>query len=40
MNDLINTSDLFGGMVMPKDGSGSPTDLTMSFLAGARKGGA
>jgi glycine/D-amino acid oxidase-like deaminating enzyme len=40
MNGLINTHDLTGGMWLPKDGSGSPTDLTMSFLAGARMGGA
>jgi 4-methylaminobutanoate oxidase (formaldehyde-forming) len=34
---LIRTDDLVGGLWLPGDGSGSPTDLTMSFAAGARK---
>jgi 4-methylaminobutanoate oxidase (formaldehyde-forming) len=35
-NGLLDTSKLVGGLWIPKDGSGSPTDLTMSLLAGAR----
>jgi len=36
----MDTSKLVGGLWIPADGSGSPTDLTMSLLAGARKRGA
>jgi 4-methylaminobutanoate oxidase (formaldehyde-forming) len=36
---LIRTEDLQGGLWLPGDGSGSPTDLTMSFAAGAKKMG-
>ena len=39
MGGLIRTDDLVGGLWLPGDGSGSPTDLTMSFAAGARKFG-
>ena len=34
---LLRTDDLVGGLWLPGDGSGSPTDLTMSFAAGARQ---
>lgn len=34
--DLIRTDDLYGGLWLPEDGSGSPTDLTMSMAKGAR----
>ena len=34
--DLIRTEDLTGGLWLPGDGSGSPTDLTMSMVKGAR----
>ena len=37
MNGLLRTDDLVGGLWLPGDGSGSPTDLTMSFAAGARQ---
>ena len=33
----LRTDDLVGGLWLPGDGSGSPTDLTMSFAAGARQ---
>ena len=36
---LLRTEDLTGGLWLPGDGSGSPTDLTMSLAAGARKNG-
>ena len=36
---LIRTDDLVGGLWLPGDGSGSPTDLTMSLAAGARANG-
>ena len=39
-NGLMDTSKLVGGLWIPNDGSGSPTDLTMSLLAGARQRGA
>jgi glycine/D-amino acid oxidase-like deaminating enzyme len=35
----MRTDDLFGGLWIPADGSGSPTDLTMSLLAGAKMRG-
>ncbi len=34
--DLIRTDDVTGGLWLPGDGSGSPTDLTMSMAKGAR----
>jgi len=34
--DLIRSEDLTGGLWLPGDGSGSPTDLTMSMAKGAR----
>ena len=37
--ELLRTDDLVGGLWLPGDGSGSPTDLTMSFAAGARQRG-
>ena len=39
-NGLIRTDDLEGGLWLPMDGSGSPTDLAMSLLKGARNRGA
>ncbi len=36
---LLRTDDLQGGLWLPNDGSGSPTDLTMSFAKGARMQG-
>jgi 4-methylaminobutanoate oxidase (formaldehyde-forming) len=39
-NGLIKTDDIVGGLWLPNDGSGSPTDLTMSLLAGAKMRGA
>ena len=35
--ELLRTDDLEGGLWLPNDGSGSPTDLTMALAAGARK---
>jgi 4-methylaminobutanoate oxidase (formaldehyde-forming) len=37
--DLLRTDDLQGGLWLPNDGSGSPTDLTMALAAGARMNG-
>lgn len=37
---VIRTEDLYGGLWLPGDGSGSPTDLTMAFAKGARMRGA
>ena len=39
MNHVIATDDLVGGVWLPGDGSGSPTDLTMALLAGAKSRG-
>ena len=36
---VIKTDDLHGGLWLPGDGSGSPTDLTMAFAKGARMRG-
>ena len=35
----LRVDDLVGGIHLPGDGSGSPTDLTMSLLAGAKQRG-
>ena len=35
----VETSDLLGGIHLLQDGAGSPTDLTMSLLAGAKQRG-
>lgn len=37
--ELMRYDDLKGGLWLPGDGSGSPTDLTMSLAAGARQRG-
>jgi heterotetrameric sarcosine oxidase gamma subunit len=37
---LMNANDLLGGVFLPKDGRGSPTDITQAFAKGARMGGA
>jgi len=39
MKGVIATDDLVGGVWLPGDGSGSPTDLTMALLAGAKNRG-
>jgi 4-methylaminobutanoate oxidase (formaldehyde-forming) len=37
---LLNVDDIVGGLFLPKDGRGSPTDITRAFAKGARMGGA
>ncbi|MEE9332775.1 MAG: FAD-dependent oxidoreductase [Granulosicoccaceae bacterium] len=37
---LVDTSDLIGGTWVPHDGKGSPIDVTMAFIKGARGRGA
>jgi 4-methylaminobutanoate oxidase (formaldehyde-forming) len=37
---LLNVDDLVGGLFLPKDGRGSPIDITRAFAKGARMGGA
>lgn len=36
---LISSDMLAGALHLPMDGSGSPTDLTLAFQAGAKKRG-
>ena len=38
-NGLMKTDDLEGGLWLPQDGSGSPTDLTNCYAKGARDAG-
>ena len=38
--DLLRTDDLVGGVWLPMDGSGSPTDLTAAMFRGATQRGA
>ncbi len=37
---LCNVEDIVGGLFLPKDGRGSPTDITQAFAKGAKMGGA
>ena len=37
--ELMKHDDLKGGLWLPGDGSGSPTDLTMALIAGAKSRG-
>lgn len=37
---LLNTDDLLGATYVEHDGKGSPIDVTMAFIKGARQGGA
>ncbi len=39
-NPLVETSDLLGGIWLPKDGTVGPSDCTMALARGARMGGA
>src|SRR3546814_18870707 len=39
-SDLIEISDVVGGIFIPSDGQANPTDVTMALAKGARKGGA
>ena len=38
--ELMSGDDLLGALWLPRDGTGSPTDLTMSLISGAKKRGA
>ena len=38
--DYLNTEDVIGGVYLPKDGQGDPTNITLALAKGARQNGA